>query len=150
MILLSILPRFWPLLELLFVFMNFFAIGGLAWFKEGWSGLPEDSIPQGSYVDLLEAYLILFELLVGNNWSDTMGSTVLKYGEYAFWYYLLYVIICTTLFTNLFMGVLLDAFTRFLEEEGQEMQRSQKALLKGAEPDQVHTSQPTAAFIHIN
>jgi len=127
----GIIPTFLPLLELYLVTVNFFAIIGMALFDHGWDGLGDDA-PDGGFDTLSRAYILLFELLVGNNWSDTMNATIIKYGSSSMWYYLIYIMLCTTLFTNLFLGMLLEAFISFLQSEKKQLDLNQIASFHGA------------------
>ena len=133
-ILLSILPRFWSLVQLAFVLMSWFAVLGMQLFGGGWDGLDEP--PKGSFQTLTGSYLLLFELLVGNDWNSIMEQAATKYGSNSVLYFFFYIIIVTIFFTNLFIGVLLDSFTMFLSAEKTETSRVKQAILEGMHPQQ--------------
>jgi len=137
MILISILPEFWPMFQLLLLFINCFGLLGMQ-MVDSWEGVPEElGTPEGNFGDILHTFIILFEMLVGNNWSNTMYAASYKYGKVMVWYFVMYVIIVALLFTNLFIGVILDAFTAFYEFEKSARKVSRKAIAMRSDPETV-------------
>jgi hypothetical protein len=114
--LLTVLPRFIPLLYLLLVFFFIYAVIGVTIMRGKFDALG-DELSGTSWNSLSEAMVALFMLLTGNNLTDTTYAAVRACGWNVIWYFLSFVGFITICFTNLFLGVLLDAFSLFLESE---------------------------------
>jgi len=114
--LLTVLPRFIPLLYLLLVFFFLYAVIGVTIMRGKFT--PLGSNLNGTNWDTLsDAMVSLFMLLTGNNLTDTTFGAVSVCGWKVVWYFLSFIGFITICFTNLFLGVLLDAFSIFLEAE---------------------------------
>jgi hypothetical protein len=114
--LLTVLPRFIPLLYLLLVFFFIYAVIGVTIMRGKFDALG-DELGSTSWNSLGEAMVALFMLLTGNNLTDTTYAAIRACGWNVVWYFLSFVGFITICFTNLFLGVLLDAFSLFLEAE---------------------------------
>jgi len=125
--LLTVLPRFIPLLYLLLVFFFLYAVIGVTIMRGKFDAL-DGALGSTSWDTLSDAMVALFMLLTGNNLTDTTYAAVNACGWNVVWYFLSFVGFITICFTNLFLGVLLDAFSLFLEseEKAQAMAREQR------------------------
>lgn len=130
-ILFKILPRFIPFLLNLWMFMSLYATYGVLLYNEGFDRLPEDDQPDASFEDYFSAILALFELLIGNAWTDTMYAVMKVHGLMHMWYFVTYIFIVTLLYCNLFLGILLDAFATFLEMNDEAQEEMNKASAQG-------------------
>jgi len=114
--LLTVLPRFIPLLYLLLVFFFIYAVIGVTVMGGRFAALGTN-LNGTNWDTLYEAMVALFMLLTGNNLTDTTFFAVSACGWNVVWYFLSFIGFITICFTNLFLGVLLDAFSLFLESE---------------------------------
>jgi len=112
--LLTVLPRFIPLLYLLLVFFFLYAVIGVTIIRGKFGPLGDIGT---DWDTLSDAMVALFMLLTGNNLTDTTFAAVSVCGWSVVWYFLTFIGFITICFTNLFLGVLLDAFSLFLEAE---------------------------------
>lgn len=135
--LLTVLPRFIPLLYLLLVFFFIYAVIGVTIMRGKFDALG-DELDGTNWNSLENAMVALFMLLTGNNLSGTAYAAVRACGWNVIWYFLSFVGFITICFTNLFLGVLLDAFSLFLESEEkaqEDARESRRAGLSKTEVD---------------
>lgn len=134
--LLTVLPRFIPLLYLLLVFFFLYAVIGVTIMRGQLDALG-DTLDGTNWNTLSDAMVSLFMLLTGNNLTDVTFAAVNACGWRVVWYFLTFVGFITICFTNLFLGVLLDAFSLFLESEEKSQENARESRRAGASKQEI-------------
>eukprot|EP00808_Paulinella_micropora_P031573 g58345.t1 len=116
--LVSILPRFASVLALLAVVIFIFAVWGTWLFGNKFNRILQDNAPAGNFDNISSSLLTLFQMLVGEGWHELMYSGVQVSGQFTYsFYFITYVAVVTILFSNMFIGIVLDAFQKTLTEK---------------------------------
>jgi len=134
--LLTVLPRFIPLLYLLLVFFFIYAVIGVTLMRGQLDALG-DALDGTNWNTLSDAMVSLFMLLTGNNLTDVTFAAVNACGWRVVWYFLSFVGFITICFTNLFLGVLLDAFSLFLESEEKSQENARESRRAGMSKQEI-------------
>lgn len=109
--LISIIPQFIAILVLLIVVFFIYGVIGVWMLSDEMSAVLQTGAPEGNFDNLSNALLTLFQLLVGEGWHEVMYAAIRTTSGFAIsWYFISFVIIVTLLFTNVFIGIVLDAF----------------------------------------
>eukprot|EP00899_Mesostigma_viride_P014219 jgi/Mesvir1/22799/Mv14183-RA.1 len=95
-----------------------FAVFGVLLFRGKFRKTLASERPDGSFDSLSEAMLVLFQLLVGEDWHQVMYATLKVTDWTACIYFIGYIVFITLLISNLFLGVVLQAFSKLMRLRG--------------------------------
>lgn len=125
--LIQILPKFVDLFILLLIIFLVYGVVGVGMFSEKFSELLQDDAPPANFDSLSEALQTLFQMLVGEAWADIMyaGIRVTRTFTSA-WYFISFICFATLLFVNIFIGLVLQAFSIYLDESEEEEKEAEK------------------------
>jgi len=73
-------------------------------------------LPRYNFNSFFSSFLIVFTVLTGENWDQTMFEFARIYGYVAIFFFISLIIIGVMIFLNLFLAILLENF----EDEGLE------------------------------
>jgi hypothetical protein len=110
--LVRLIPRFTSVFIVLLIVSWVYAIVGVQLMSGKFRRVLQDSAPGGSFDSLREAFLTLFQMLIGESWDELMYAGIDVSHSFAVaFYFMSFIIIVTMLFTNLIVGIVLDAFS---------------------------------------
>ena len=95
--------------------MYSFAVWGCIEFGGTYKYLHNYEIPQANFNSMLDSFMTLFQLFVGEAWNTVMGGAIASLGNGALLYFMTYIIITTLLMTNLLMGVIISGYGNIVE-----------------------------------
>lgn len=125
--LLGILPRFADLFSILVTLIFIYGVIGVNLFAGQFTQLLQDSAPDVNFDDIRSSLQSLFQMLVGQGWSDLMYAGIRVSRNFTLaWYFISFICLATLLFVNIFIGLVLEGYNKFLVEEGLGASRRRK------------------------
>ena len=89
-----------------------YAVIGLYLFNGKYDKLLSEDLPEGTSWDtLLDATLVIFQILTGSNWDSILWASVRVTDFDNAWYFITFVLIVTILFANVFIGIVLEVLS---------------------------------------
>lgn len=67
-------------------------------------------IPRSNFNSFISSFIVIFTVLTGENWDQTMFQFALLNGYVAIFFFISLVIIGVMIFLNLFLAILLENF----------------------------------------
>lgn len=132
----GVVRQFANLFVLLLLVIYVFAIYGMLLFRDVFDpSVLGASVPEGNFDSLANSMYVLFQLLVGESWHAVMYATIRMIGFSYSWYFIVYTIIVTLLFTNIFVSLILTTMERFGGRYDLTKRDFERLLLVGAEQD---------------
>ena len=110
-----IIPNYFDIITLTVLMMYSFAVWGCIEFGGTFKYLQNYEIPQANFNSMLDSFMTLFQLFVGEAWNSVMGGAISSLGTGALMYFMTYIIITTLLMTNLLMGVIISGYGSIVE-----------------------------------
>lgn len=97
---------------LLFLLIYIYMLMGMEIFADQLKGPNGDQIDvnRTNFNTFFSAFIVVFTILTGENWDQTMFQFARKYGYTAIFFFVSLVIIGVWIFLNLFLAILLDNF----------------------------------------
>lgn len=109
--LLNLIPKFLSIFVLLLIAYFIYAIIGVQLLSDKFSTVLQDRAPENNFDTLGNAMVSLYVMTLAQNWSDLMYAAVRVTGSFAVtWYFVSFLVLVSLVFTNVFIGVVLDAF----------------------------------------
>jgi hypothetical protein len=131
--LLSLVPNFAAIIVVLMVVFFIYAVIGV-WILAGRYGeVLQDQAPRANFDSVGNGLLTLFQMLVGESWHELMYAAIRARNGFAISYFFIsFILVVSLLFTNVFIGVILDAFERvFSKIQGPARKPARKAANGG-------------------
>eukprot|EP00736_Rhodelphis_marinus_P001255 Rmarinus@m.23591 len=135
----SVLPGMAVLFMLFFVVVYMFAAVGCIMYAGSFAGIPieEYHIPDANFNSFIDSLTTLFHMMAAESWSSIMYAAIDATSSYdAGIYFIFYMLVISLLFTNLFIGVVCDAFHTLQETKGQVVSKKEDAMLNVAKKAQ--------------
>ena len=117
--LLAIMPSFTNVALLMLSTMHIYAIVGCLLMGGTFMFLQENDQAAANYNSLFDAWLTMYQLLVGEAWNGLMLAGVGAVGGYITFFFMSYTVLMTLLFTNLVVGIFVNANDKVAEANAQ-------------------------------
>jgi Ion transport protein len=93
---------------LLFLLMFIYILLGMELFSQ--SNIPVNQKSRHSFNSFFESFLVIFQVLTGENWDEVMFTFAQRQGYAAIMFFISLIIIGVMIFLNLFLAILLKNF----------------------------------------
>lgn len=103
---------------LLFLLMFIYILLGMELFARKPSDYLDNSPNRSNFNNFFNGFIVVFIVLTGENWDDTMFKFAKQRGYIAIFFFISLVIIGVMIFLNLFLAILLENFE--IEEDEEE------------------------------
>jgi hypothetical protein len=97
--------------------MFIFVLLGMQIFAEKFDPGSTKILPRTNFKNFFKGFVLVFTVLTGENWDNTMFQFVNSHGYVAIVYFISLVIIGVMIFLNLFLAILLENFEEGDNEE---------------------------------
>ena len=113
--LLYIVPTFANIALLMVAVIDVYSMSGCFIFGGTFMYLESYEVPASNYNSLWDAWTTMYQLLVGEAWNTLMHAGIEAVGPWVTFFFLSYTILMTLLFTNLVVGIFVNANAKVTE-----------------------------------